>query len=156
MRNITSESFFKKYNPAIPRQFLFLIAGVIWTGVGVLLCGRAIVWLMALSPVVGITLVAAGLLIAGTGYYYGFFKVVKKNMDRIANLPERVCMFAFTAWRGYFMIGLMVTLGITLRNSPLPKVYLVLPYLTMGAVLLIGSFSFYRRFAASLHDISPR
>jgi hypothetical protein len=42
----------------------------------------------------------------------------------------------------------MVTIGITLRNTSIPKYYLAVPYAVMGGILLIGSFSFYRRFVA--------
>jgi hypothetical protein len=48
--------------------------------------------------------------------------------------------------RGYVMIALMITIGLTLRNSTIPKYYLTLPYDVMGGVLLIGSIRFYRQF----------
>jgi hypothetical protein len=35
----------------------------------------------------------------------------------------------------------------TLRDNPIPKYYLSLPYAVMGAVLLISSIKFYRQFA---------
>ena len=44
------------------------------------------------------------------------------------------------------MIALMMTIGITLRNSSIPKYYLTIPYFAMGAILLIGSVQFYRQF----------
>jgi hypothetical protein len=44
------------------------------------------------------------------------------------------------------MIVLMIGLGTALRNSALPKVYLSIPYASMGGVLLLGSLSFYRNF----------
>jgi hypothetical protein len=135
-----------KFLPFIQRHWLFLIAGLAWTLVGFLLCGRAVGWLLALPLGTEMPLISASILIAGTGYYFGFSKVVKKNIARIYALPERAPFYAFTAPRGYILITIMVTTGVTLRNSALPKVYLTIPYLAMGCVLLIGSVRFYREF----------
>lgn len=88
------------------------------------------------------------LLLALVGYFYGFSKIVRKNVDRIHALPERVCAFAFTPWRGYIMVASMVTLGIVLRNSSIPKVYLSVPYTAMGGMLLIGSERLISQFLA--------
>jgi hypothetical protein len=48
------------------------------------------------------------------------------------------------------MIGLMVTIGVTLRNSSVPKEYLVIPYTFMGGMLLAGSQQFLRQFVRAL------
>jgi hypothetical protein len=88
----------------------------------------------------------AGIVLAAIGYFYLFFRVVQYNIKRIHALPVRACVFAFTAWRGYLMIGLMVTLGLTLRGSTIPKYYLSIPYTAMGVMLLIGSTRLFRHF----------
>ncbi len=135
------------YKPAINRRGLFIIAGSIWAAVGLLLCLRAYGWVNGSPAGEETALLGSGILIAGAGYRYGFSKVTQKNITRIHSLPERVCLFAFTAWRGYIMIGLMVTIGITLRSSSLPKIYLVTPYFAMGGALIAGSIGFFREFA---------
>jgi hypothetical protein len=84
--------------------------------------------------------------LAAAGYIFLFVKVVQRNLDRISHLPERACLFAFTAWHGYIMIGFMMTLGITLRNTSVPKYFLSIPYTAMGGILVIGSLRFYRHF----------
>ncbi len=135
-----------KFRPAIPKHWLFIIAGFIWTVVGLMLCVRAVTWLSstALSFNFFVEMIAVG--IAGVGYLVMFSKVVQKNIVRILALPDRACAFAFTPWKGYFMIACMITIGIILRNSSLPKYYLVIPYTAMGVILLIGSFVFFRQF----------
>ena len=143
------ESALHKFKPAIPRRALLVIAGLVWTAVGFVLCGRAVGWAFAAPPVEGFSLLIAGVPIAAAGYRFGFSKIVRRNTQRIHALPERPCLFAFTPLHGYFMIALMVTMGITLRNSSLNKVYLILPYVAMGGVLLIGSFGFYKEFLDS-------
>ena len=130
----------------IPRHWLFLISGVVWTGVGLFLWSRAITWSAGLTLPAGLILLGTGIIIAAAGYRFGFALVVKKNTDRINSLPGRVNPFSFTGRRGYLMIVLMIGIGIVLRNSELPKVYLSIPYASMGGVLLIGSITLYRNF----------
>jgi hypothetical protein len=135
-----------KFNPAVPRRYLFGLAGILWTTAGTLLCIRAIIWLDVFSTQTECVLEFFGCLLAATGYFFLFSRIVQKNIDRILELPERACVFAFTAWRGYAMIALMATIGITLRNTSIPKYYLSIPYTAMGGILLIGSVRFYRQF----------
>ena len=138
-----------KLNPAVPRYYLFGLAGALWTIAGGLLCTLAIIWLgtYSLGVEVALTLASAGLAIAG--YLFLFVNVVRKNIDRIDNLPVRACVFGFTAWTGYLMIAFMMTIGITLRNTSLPRYFLAVPYAAMGTILLIGSAKFFRRFIVS-------
>ncbi len=143
---MASGDIFLALKPAIHRRGLFIIAGSIWAAVGLLLCLRAYGWVNGSPAGEETALLASGVLIAGAGYRFGFSKVTQKNIARIHSLPERVCLFAFTAWRGYIMIALMITIGITLRNSALPKIYLVTPYFAMGGALIAGSVRFYREF----------
>ena len=141
-----SHSLFGKAKPAVPRYFLFAIAGVLWTFAGALLCLRAAFWLDAFPVVTAGALELISLLLAIAGYLFFFFKVVQRSIERIGRLPDRPCLFAFTAWHGYIMIAVMMTLGITLRNTSIPKYFLSIPYTAMGGILLIGSLRFYRRF----------
>ena len=89
---------------------------------------------------------AGSLVIAAAGHIFLLAGIVRKNITRIGRLPERACVFAFSAWRGYVMIGIMMPAGISLRNSSIPLYYLSLPYSAMGGILLAGSVMFYREF----------
>ena len=99
---------------------------------------------------------AGSVLLAAVAYVFGFSKIVRKNIERIRRLPDRASIFAFAPLRGYLMIVLMMTIGITLRNSSLPKYYLIIPYLGMGGVLLAGSVKFYIQFITSVRRNSVR
>ena len=142
----------QKLNPAVPRHWLFAIAALTWTAVGVLLCGRALVWLDPFPLRTNVLLETGSVCLAGIGYFYGFSKAVQRNIDRIHGLPDSACAFAFTAWKGYLMIGLMVTIGMTLRNSPIPKYYLAIPYTAMGGMLLIGAAKLFRQFVLTAYQ----
>ena len=139
-----------RYNPAVPRHFLYAIAGLLWTLAGGLLCVRGAMWLGEFQLPVIASVEAAAILIAAAGYVFLFAGVVRKNITRIGRLPDRACIFAFTAPRGYIMIALMMTAGISLRSSSIPHYYLSLPYTAMGGVLLTGSIVFYREFLVAL------
>jgi hypothetical protein len=139
-----------KLNPTIRRHYLFALAGIFWTVAGGILCVRATIWLGLLSPNAAFGVAVTSLICAGAGYALGFSKIVVKNIVRINQMPDRANIFAFTALRGYVMIALMMTIGITLRNSSIPKYYLTIPYFAMGGILLIGSVQFYRKFISSI------
>ncbi len=146
MAEIKNLDIMRKLIPTVRRHYLFALAGMLWTIAGGILCVRGTIWLQLLSPIGEIIVGLLSVVIAAVGYLYGFSKVVQKNIDRIRQMPERAAIFAFTTVRGYVMIALMITIGITLRNSTIPKYYLTLPYDGMGGVLLIGSIRFYRQF----------
>jgi hypothetical protein len=136
----------RKLIPTVRRHYLFAFAGMLWMIAGGILFVRGTIWLQLLSPLEEVIVGLLSAVIAAVGYLYGFSKVVQKNIDRIRQMPERAAIYAFTPVRGYVMIALMITIGITLRNSTIPKYYLTLPYDVMGGVLLIGSIRFYRQF----------
>ena len=142
----TGATLLSRLNPAVPRRYLYFLAGVLWTVAGALLCVRAVIWLDAFSFRVEVTLESISFALSVVAYLFVFARLVKKNLDRIATLPERVCLFAFTPWRGYIMIALMISIGMTLRNTSIPKYYLAVPYTAMGGTLLLGSYRFYHHF----------
>lgn len=135
-----------KLNPAIPRHWLYAIAGAVWTAVGLMLDARALSWIGTLPAASSLVMLLGGIVAALVVYVYAFRKIVNRNIRRISDLPEKACLFAFTAWSGYIIIGFMVTLGYVLRNSPIPKYFLIVPYAAMGVVLLLGSVNYYREF----------
>jgi hypothetical protein len=139
----------RRFNPAVPRHFLYAIAGLLWTLAGGLLCVRGAMWLGGFPFSVIASIEAGSLVIAAAGYIFLFAGIVRKNITRIGKLPDRACVFAFTAWRGYLMIGIMMTVGISLRNSSIPLYYLSPPYSAMGGILLAGSVVFYAEFLSA-------
>jgi hypothetical protein len=132
--------------PNVPRNWLFLFAGIAWLIAGGLLCGRALVWILADPLIPALTLASGGIGLAVLFYRTVFANVARKNISRICNLPERPCAFAFTAWRGYLMIGLMVSIGILLRGSSIPREMLAVSYMAMGGALIISAMTFSRKF----------
>jgi hypothetical protein len=135
--------------PAIPRRFLLLLASGFWALAGGILVIRAFFWLEEQGTEMMVFTESASIAIAAAAYLLWFSKLVLRNIARIHKLPEWACAFAFTAWHGYLMIGIMMTLGILLRDSSLPRIYLAVPYAIMGAILLVGSARFMKEFFAN-------
>ncbi len=134
-----------KYDPAVPSSWLLLLAGFVWMAVGVFLCIRAADWLAPLPDATAVLLAAAGTMVAIVSSRFMFRGIAHRNVERISRLPERTCIFAFSAWRGYGIISVMILLGFVLRSS-LPGQYLFLPYFAMGGTLVLSSYVFFRSY----------
>lgn len=136
---------FSKLRPAVPRNWLIATAGVMWTAVGVILCWMAYHWLTTAVLNRPVLFGVEGLLLAIVVYYFGFSKIARKNIVRLFQFDDKVCFFAFQAWKSYLIIALMATMGALLRHSSIPKQYLAVIYLAIGGALILSSFHYYVR-----------
>jgi len=134
---------FSRVKPAVSRNWLIATAGVMWTAVGVILCLMAYHWLTTVVLKWSIPFGVAGLLLALVVYYFGFSKIAGKNIDRLFQFQDKVCFFAFQAWKSYLIIALMAIMGAFLRHSSIPKQYLAVIYLAIGGALILSSFHYY-------------
>lgn len=135
-----------KIKPAVAREALLLVAGLVWSGMGIMLCVWAYVW-FATEPVSSALLpAAAGLLLALAAWRFMFAPVARSNTERIERAPLRACLFSFQAWRGYLMTVAMIALGVLLRHSAIPKTWLAPGYTAIGGGLLLASLGYHLRF----------
>ena len=135
--------------PAASRRILVLVAGIVWSLVGVALTLVALIW-SAAGIRASIPLLVAGLVLGWLVYRYGFSRLVKKNLLRIyeqAPGKEKVCIFAFQNMRSYFIIIMMMGFGYVLRHLPIGKIYIAPIYLMIGVALLLSSLGYYSDFA---------
>jgi hypothetical protein len=131
--------------PAAHKGWLYLLAGLMWSGVGMMLCGLAYGWL---APVVlgeAVWRALAGLALAAIIYRFGFSKLADKNIDRIGDYEkDRICLFAFQKWTSYPLVLVMVAMGIGLRvYSPIPKPWLAILYIGLGASLFASGCHYF-------------
>jgi hypothetical protein len=133
----------KSLKPVVTKPWLIAIAGFMWTGVGVMLCGLAYHWFVAINTGVAVILGSLGTGMAFAAYHFGFSKIAQKNIKRLRLLTERTCVFAFQTWKGYLIIVFMIILGAILRGSPIPKPYLAVIYTTIGGAIFLSSFHYY-------------
>ena len=137
----------KRCTPCVRRNWLVLIAGVVWLAVGISLILVACLWLYSSVWPLNLVLAAGSLPLGMIVYAYGFSRIVRKNIDRIGAKPEKVCVFAFQGWRSYLLILLMMVLGYTVRHLPIPKDIDAVIYFTMGSALALGSSLYFREFS---------
>jgi len=144
-----------RFKPAATKPWLIASAGIVWSGVGLMLGNLAYGWLLpvALPQVLWMTIV--GLMLASVIYYFGFSKLAKKNIQRIIALPgEKICIFAFQEWTSYPLVVVMIGLGLTLRNYlPIPKPYLAILYIGIGGGLFLASLLYYEHLRHSQQHI---
>ena len=134
-----------RFKPSVDRYWLFLCAGGLWSLVGVALCELANTWLAALEWPANLRGALAGLTAGLLLYRFGFSRLVRNNIERINRQPERVCLFAFQTWSSYLLILVMMSLGVLLRHSSLPRILLATLYLGMGTALTLASSGYYEQ-----------
>ena len=135
----------EKFKPAVSKYWLMALGGIMWSGVGIMLCRLAVIWLRPVPRTWAWSLGSLGLIAAIVVYRLGFSKIALKNITRLCLLPDATCIFAFQAWKSYLIIIFMVALGLTLRHSPMPKRFLAVIYETIGGALFFSSLHFYGR-----------
>lgn len=142
-----SLSFFK---PAAPKYILFAVAGLLWGLVGVMLCWKGYQRVETIPSTYMILIELWGWAMAAGAYKLIFSKIAEKNIRRLEKLPPKQCFFAFQPWKSYFIILIMVFLGLTLRRIPLPGYVMAVMYTTIGGALFLSSFLYYRHLLRSL------
>jgi hypothetical protein len=130
--------------PSISSRWLIFIAGVFWSSVGIMLCRSAYQWIDLSSRTAPLWIGMGGIVFAILADALIFSKIVAKNIDRLSNFPEKGCLFAFQTWKNYLNIIVMISLGVFLRHSPFPKIYLSMVYAAIGGGLFKASIGYYR------------
>ncbi len=140
------KEFLLRFNPALKKQWLHLLAGLMWACVGIMLVLFTTPWLRPLTPIIRIPVLLAGIILATAIQLWGFGPMAKKNIARIeAKVREKICIFAFQKWTTYPLVLFMVSLGIYLRKySAFPKPMLAILYLGIGGGLLLASGQYFR------------
>jgi hypothetical protein len=132
-----------RLKPAVPKHWLLAIAGLVWAMAGIMLARLAWTWLRAMPPLQAGGLVAAGLVLAVVFHRFMLLRLARRNMARIGSYADKGCLFAFQAWRSYFMILLMIAMGSFLRHTAIPRGYLALFYTAMGGALIMSSMGYF-------------
>ena len=130
----------------VKKQYLFLLSGLMWSLVGLLLCRLAVTWLLKAEQTQTVLFSLCGICAALLITRFGFSKIALKNIKRIDSLPQKTSIFAFQSVKSYLIILAMITLGISLRHSSLPKPYLAVLYIGIGLALFLSSLRYYQSF----------
>ena len=133
-----------RLKPDVPKCWLFAASGVLWSTVGLMMCTTGAGWLVGEGIVHGAGFGLAGVVLAAVAARWGFGGIAQRNIQRLHMLPDRGCFFAFQAWKSYLIIAIMITTGIALRQSTLPKNGLAVIYIGIGGALFWASLHYYR------------
>ena len=134
-----------KYRPAVTKNVLLLLAGLVWFLVGVALVIVSVTWLTA-APVHVHPLAFAGIMLALLVHHLGFLRIVDKNLNRLLSVSGLRCVFGFIPWRSYLIILIMIAMGWMLRHSVIPKHDVAVIYLGIGLALVLSSLRYFRFF----------
>lgn len=129
-----------KFIPKTGKNGLLIYAAAIWAFGGFMLLKNGNHYLPGDITHRSVKIFVA--VLAGLIFYLGMFrKISKKYIDRMNEIGKnKVPIFMAFEKRSYFILALMITMGISFRLSGLiPIVYLSLFYYTMGIPLIISS-----------------
>ncbi|MCE5243111.1 MAG: hypothetical protein ABFD98_17670 [Syntrophobacteraceae bacterium] len=140
--------FLRQCAPTVDRSWLLLLSGILWSVVGISLCIMACRWLSEMQWPMQILGIVAGFGPGIPAYLFGFSRIARKNIARIGEKPDRVCLFAFQAWRSYLLILVMILLGYALRHSHLSQLVVAVIYSAVGTGLTFSSTLYYAAFFA--------
>jgi hypothetical protein len=133
-----------KMKPAVDKNILIFLSGFMWVAVGTMLLYLSYNWLNASHAQNAFLFAGAGIAAALVIHHFGFLKIVDKNLGRILPLEGKQCVFSFMPWKSYLLVAVMITMGMLLRRSSLPKTYLSILYIGIGLSLILSSVRYLR------------
>lgn len=133
-----------KFKPAVKKPFLLLLSGAMWFAVGIMLNTYAYHWLIAYRSNNAYLFASIGFIAAVVIHHFGFLKLADKNLGRISYMKDNPCVFSFMSWKSYIIVVIMVSMGITLRHSSIPKQYLCVLYIGIGLALILSSIRYFK------------
>lgn len=134
----------EKLKPAVHKNLLLFLSGLMWVAVGIMLDTFATGWLTAYAKGNWWIFASAGLACSLVIHHFGFLRLVDKNLGRISKMQGKRCAFSFMTWKSYLIVAVMVTMGIMLRHSSIPKQYLSILYIGIGTALILSSVRYFR------------
>ncbi len=133
---------------------LVMFSGVLWTLIGLMLMWFAFRWFPELTTKQIMWAFAIGVPL-GLGKSFIFKKIVKRNVGRIMNLPERTPIWTFQSGATYLLILFMMTFGITMRTTGwIAKKYLAPVYIGIGLALFLSSFNYYLHYSRIVKELA--
>ena len=129
--------------PFVDKHYLILLSGIMWIGVGILLNSFAYHWLKAYNGNYLWIFICSGLIVSLLKNRFVLSKLVNKNINRIEANGNKQWLFSFMTLKSLIMIIIMMSAGITLRHSSIPKQYLSILYIAIGTALMLSSIKYF-------------
>lgn len=119
--------------------WLIGLSSLLWALPAYVLIRHATAWMAHLSGASIFIAVVGGLAAVGVIYTFWFKRIVSGNIARIRLLPSPAGLWQVSSVRGYLVVLFMISAGIALRSSDIPRLWLAGPYALMGGCLMLGS-----------------
>lgn len=132
-----------KFIPKVSKRTLLLEATCVWLIAGSVLFIRGIISIKALGDINYLILIAC--IIGGIGFFrVMFLKISDKYIKHIKDRKEKKShIFSFFSPKGYLMMILMISFGITLKKlNVIPLLYLSYFFFFMATPLLLSAVRF--------------
>lgn len=136
----------KKIGLYVDKSILVLVAGLMWCGVGIMLIRYAVSWLEVYKEKDQLIFYSLGFIAAMPIHHFGFLRIADKNINRLLPLREKRSLFSFMTWKSYVIVVIMVSMGIALRHSSIPKRFLSVLYNGIGLALFLSGIRYFRNF----------
>lgn len=143
-KNSISVCMSDKYKPGVPKRYLLLIAGIVWTIAGSILFIKGSNYVLQFSHYKTFRFIIA--IIFGISFYWILFtRISLKQINRIKAIDIiKPCLFSFFNFKSYILMALMISMGIILRKTNLINHDILYTfYIGMGIPLLLSAARFY-------------
>jgi len=141
-------SWVERYKPAAAVRAHLLLAGLMWTVVGVALVGFGGRWLWQLATPAAPWMAALALVIGGFKARFVLDHAARTIVDRIRERGDGRCLGGFLSLRSWALVVVMAGGGRLLRGSHLARGLLGFLYLAVGTALLLSSRMAWRAWRA--------
>jgi hypothetical protein len=125
-----------RYKPGVSIRTHLLLAALIWSVVGFFLLTNGFV-LISLQNHLWYGIV--GLIIGTAKTFFILDRVAQKNIKRIKEFDDKVCIGSVYSWKTWIMVAAMIVLGRFLRTTVLPGEVVGLIYTAVGWALMLAS-----------------
>lgn len=132
--------------PPASKRTQLLLAGLMWTAVGLLLPTLGLVWDVQGYGLLGLVF-AAPFLALGLAKSKILDRISDGTIEHIRGRDPEAPFLGFLPLRSWLLIGLMMATGATLRHFLVgghPRAWLGFVYVAVGSALLISSRNLWR------------
>lgn len=126
------------------RRTQVFLAALMWTAVGTMLFSLGLHWIVSHDGDIGLLyaapFVALGLLKA----FFVLDHMTEKAVARIAGRSDHSLLIGFFSPRSWALVAGMMLTGQVLRATPLPRPWLGMLYVAVGAALVVSSRNLWK------------
>jgi len=134
----------ERFKPAARAKTHLLAAALLWTVVGLGLTAAGLVWSFGSALPWSLLLAAAGVAAGTVKGRLVIRKMADWNTARIIARGDGHCLGGFLAPKTWLLIAVMMSSGILLRRSGVPRPILGVLYTAVGTGLLFGGWQLWK------------